>query len=116
VAFDQYARVHGLLKTAGSGEALIAEFFAPPLPIVLPTFRPNPLETAESARYIDVTFEITKYGESRRVEIADETPNVADADKDDLVSFIKGARFRPRVADGELGRASPIVVRYYLAD
>ena len=114
MAFDQYARVHELLKTSGFGEPLIAELFAPPIPVVLPTFQPNPLETPESTRYIDVTFEVTKYGESRRVEIAGATPNVSDAAKDDLVSFIKGARFRPRVTDGELGRPSPVVVRYYL--
>ena len=114
VAFDQYARVHELLETTGIGEPLIAELFAPPIPIVLPTFQPNPLETQESSRYIDVTFEVTKYGESRRVEIAGATHDVSDAAKDDLVSLIKSARFRPRVTDGELGRASPVVVRYYL--
>ena len=95
---------------------MIAEFFAPPIPIVLPTFQPNPLETAESTSYIDVTFEVTKYGESRRVEIAGATADVSDAEKDDLVSFVKGARFRPRVANGELGRPAPIVVRHYLND
>jgi hypothetical protein len=116
VAFDQYARVHELLKTAGNGATVIAELFAPAIPVVLPTFQPNPLETPESSRYIDVTFEVTKYGESRRVEIAGATPDVPAAEKDDLVSFVKGARFRPRVADGVLGRPSPIVVRYYLND
>ena len=116
VAFDQYERVHGLLKMASNGEALIAEFFAPPIPIVLPTFQPNPLETAESTSYIDVTFEVTKYGESRRVEIAGATADVSDPEKNDLVSFVKGARFRPRVANGELGRPAPIVVRHYLND
>lgn len=116
VAFDQYARVHDRLKTTESAEPLIAELFAPPIPIVLPAFQPNPLETAESTRYIDVAFEVTKYGESQRVEIASAAADVSATEKDDLVSFIKRARFRPRVADGELGRAAPVVVRYYLGD
>lgn len=85
VALDQYERVHELLATTDFGEPLIAEIFAPPLPIVLPTFLPNPLQTPVSAHYIDV-------------------------------SFIKASRFRPRVVDGELSRASPVVVRYYLND
>jgi hypothetical protein len=112
-ALDQYVRVHELLKTTGAGEPLIAEIFAPKIPIVLPTFLPNPLETAESAEYIDVSFEITKFGESRRIEIVAAAPNVSGAAKDELVDVIRGARFRPRAADGELGRASPVVVRYY---
>ena len=114
VAFNQYLRVHELLKTTRSGETLIAELFAPPIPIVLPTLHPNPLQTTTSSRYIDLSFEVTKYGESRRVQIAGATPDVSNAEKDDLVSVIKVARFRPRVSDGELGRASPVVVRYYL--
>ena len=116
VALDQYERVHALLATTDFGEPLIAEIFAPPLPIVLPAFLPNPLQTPTSARYIDVGFEITRFGESRRVEIVGAAPDVSDAAKDDLVGLIKTSRFRPRVTDGEVGRASPVVVRYYLND
>ena len=114
VAFDQYVRVHELLKATDFGEPLIAELYAPPIPVVLPTFQPNPLETPESTRYIDVSFEISKFGESRRIEVAGAAADVSNAAKDDLVNFIKGARFRPRVTDGELGRPAPVVVRYYL--
>ena len=113
-AFDQYTRVHELLETTPFAERLIAELFAPPVPIILPTFLPNPLETPASDRYIDVAFEITKYGESRRVEIAGAAPSVADGAKDELLSLIKSARFRPRVASGDLGRPAPVTVRYYL--
>jgi hypothetical protein len=115
-ALDQYARVHELLKTNAIAEPLSAELFEPPIPIVLPTFLPNPLETPASARYIDVAFEVTRYGISRRIEIVGAAPNVSDAAKNDLVNLIEGSRFRPRVTDGELGRASPVVVRYYLND
>jgi hypothetical protein len=114
VAFDQYARVHELLESTPIGEPLIAEIFAPSLPIVLPVFSQSPLATLESPRYIDVSFEITKFGESRRVEIVGAAPDVSDAARDELLSLVKSARFRPRVTDGELGRAAPVVVRYYL--
>jgi hypothetical protein len=113
-AFDQYAQVHELLTTADFGEPLIADIFSPPIPTVLPTFLPNPLETTPSARYIEASFEVTKYGESRRVEIVGAAPDVSDAAKEDLVSLIKASRFRPRVTDGKLGRVAPVVVRYYL--
>jgi hypothetical protein len=115
-ALKQYARVHALLKTNAIAEPLMAELFEPPIPIVLPTFLQNPLETPASARYIDVAFEVTRYGTGRRIEIIGAAPNVSDAAKNDLVNLIKSSRFRPRVTDGELERASPVVVRYYLND
>ncbi len=115
-AFDQYASLYQLLQPTAVGEHLIAEIFAPRIPIVLPTFLPNPLDTPESARYIEASFEVTKFGESRRIEIVGASADVSDAAKDELANVIKSARFRPRVAGGEVGRPAPIVFRYYLND
>lgn len=116
VALDEYAQVHDLLESTGVAEPLIAEIFAPPLPVVLPTFVPNPLWTQESSRYIDVIFEVTRFGESRRVDVAGASPDVSGPEKSALVGLIKASRFRPRAADGELVRASPVAFRYYLND
>jgi tetratricopeptide (TPR) repeat protein len=115
-ALDEYAQVHELLETSGDAEPLIAEIFAPPIPTVLPAFLPNPLQTPVAAHYIDVSFEVTKYGEGRRVEILGSAPNVPDAAKDELVDLIRTSRFRPRLTGGEFARASPVIVRYYLND
>ena len=115
-ALAEYALVYDNLKKNGIGEAVIAETFAPDVPIVLPTFRPNPLQTAIGNRYIDVTFEITKFGEPRHVEIVGATATVPGGAKDELVDVIKASRFRPRITDGELGRASPVALRYFLND
>jgi hypothetical protein len=114
-ALDEYAQVHEMLEAAENVEPLIAEIFAPPIPIVLPAFLPNPLGTPTSDRYIDVTFEITKYGESRRIEILGAATNVSNVDRDELVSLLKKSRFRPRVTDREIGTSS-IRVRYYLTE
>ena len=111
-ALDEYAQVHEMLDASDLAEPLIAEIFAPPIPIVLPTFRANPLETPTSTRYIDVAFEVTKYGESRRIEILGST-NVSDAEKDELESLLMSSRFRPRVKDGEIA-TSPIRLRYHV--
>jgi hypothetical protein len=108
--------VYEVLAKTDFAPRLIAEVFAPAIPTVLPTFLPNPLETELSARYIEASFEVTKYGEGRRVEIVGATPGVSAAAKEELANLIKGSRFRPRVADNELGRAAPVVVRYYLSD
>ena len=116
LALEQYARVLAQIETTVVAAPLIAEIFAPAVPIVLPTFLANPLQTPSSGRYIDVAFEITRFGESRRVEILGAAANVSDADKNDLLALIKGSRFRPRVTDGELARAAPVALRYYLND
>ena len=116
LALEQYARVLAQIETTVVAAPLIAEIFAPAVPIVLPTFLANPLQTPSSVRYIDVAFEITRFGESRRVEILGAAANVSDADKNDLLALIKGSRFRPRVTDGELARAAPVALRYYLND
>lgn len=114
-ALDEYAQVHEMLEAAENVEPLIAEIFAPPIPIVLPTFLPSPLETPTSDRYIDVTFEITKYGESRRIEILGTATNVSDVQRDELVSLLKKSRFRPRVTDGQIA-TSPIRLRYCISE
>lgn len=116
VALAEYGLVLENLRKHAIDEAVIAETFAPEVPIVLPTFRPNALQTPIGDRYIDVTFEVTKFGEARRIEIVGVAPNVPDAAKDELMHAIKNGRFRPRMTDGELGRASPVAVRYYLND
>lgn len=115
LALNEYAQVYRLLDERDA-HAAIDELFAPPVPVVLTAFSPNPLVTAgaASAGYIDVAFEVTQFGESRHIQILDTTANVTDADKDGLVSLIKGSRFRPRASDGEPARASPVVVRYHL--
>jgi hypothetical protein len=115
-ALDQYSQVHELLTTTDFAKPMIAAVFSPPIPTVLPTFVPNPLKTQESARFIDVAFEVTKFGESRRIEIVSATPDVSDDATKELAALIRDSRFRPRVVDGELGRASPVLVRYYLND
>jgi hypothetical protein len=115
-ALEAYVRLYELIRTTRSAERLTAWMFTPEVPIVLPTFLPNPLATQSSARYIDVAFEITRYGESRRIDIVGATPDVPDAAKDELVSLVKRSVFRPRVADGEIAREAPVRFRYYLSD
>jgi hypothetical protein len=117
-AFEQYERAQELLKQAGA-QASIDELFSPSTPVVLPAFVPNPLASNAAepfTGYIDVAFEIGRYGDSRRIEILATTMNATDADKAQLVQLIQRSRFRPRVTDDELARASPVVLRYHLTE
>lgn len=110
-----YEQAYRQLATENVEQAAIDEIFSPSTPVVLPAFLPNPLiaeEISEPAEYIDVAFDITKYGKSENVEILDATANVARAAERDLVRLIKRSRFRPRLTDGRFEDLSPVIVRY----
>lgn len=118
LALEQYEQAYDMLQDAGA-QTSIDELFSPKIPVVLPTFEPNPLasdSTDRSTGYIDVAFEISRYGEGRSVRILDTTTNAKAADKTRLVQLIQRSRFRPRITDGQFARASPVVLRYFLAD
>ena len=115
-ALEGYVMAHTMLEEAGTAAASIDELFAPSIPVVLPAFQPSPLqrdETRPTTGYIDVAFEITKYGRSRAVEVLD-AAEATSAAKRDLLALIRNNRFRPRLTDGQLEDASPVRVRYYL--
>lgn len=115
-ALKQYERAFDMLALAGE-RALIDELFSPEIPVVLPAFGRNPLASdARSNGYIDVAFEVSLYGEGRKIRVLDTTTNAADADTARLVQLIQRSRFRPRAADGELARAAPVVLRYYVTE
>jgi hypothetical protein len=113
LAVEGYALARGLLAEAAD-DALLAQTFAPALPIVLPSFDRNPLapdDTRLATGHIDVAFAITQYGRARDIEIRG-AANAAAAAQRDLVSLLRGSRFRPRSAEGR--GESPVAVRYYV--
>ena len=106
-------------EDVGVEPAWIDDVFSPSLPVVVPAFVPNPLvsiETAGSAGYIDVAFEITKYGEGKSIEMLDTSTNTTDAARMRLRDLIQWSRFRPRMADSAFEDASRVVLRYYVND
>ena len=91
--------------------------FAPELPVTLPTWEPNPFEAAApaGARYLDVTFAITKYGIGERIKILDTSEGAATRDeKRGLISLIENTSFRPRMVNGQIADEAPVTLRYYL--
>jgi gamma-glutamyltranspeptidase/glutathione hydrolase len=117
LALDTYAKTYALLQSEGLAQESIDAMFAPRTPIALPAFLPNPLASDApqgSANFVDVAFDITRFGASGRIEILDSTSGASEAAKDRLVRAIHGSRFRPRVIDGEIARTARIVIRHYL--
>ena len=118
-ALATYQQAYDLLIEHEISQEMIDEIFSPSIPITLPSFARNPLdspETPESRGFIDVSFVITEAGKSKRIDVLDMTPNVVRAEERDLIRTIKYERFRPRVTDGRVAESEPIVVRYYLND
>ncbi len=117
-AFAAYERAHWELEQAGDVHAARQQIFSPDVPVTLPAFAPNPFATvaaAESSRYIDVAFDITKYGRGERVEILDSSRAATRAEARDLIRLIESTSFRPRFVDGELADSAAVSLRYHLA-
>jgi hypothetical protein len=116
VAVDRYEAIYAMLEEAGVAPESIEQLFAPPTPVVLPAFEPNPLapdETRAATGHIDVEFEITRFGRSRGVDIVTAS-NASDDAKRYLIDVITHSRFRPRPTSGHFGGASSVVMRYYV--
>jgi hypothetical protein len=118
-AFQAYEALFERLQQEGLEQSFIDEVFSPSVPVVVPAFSPNRLvssEAPDSSGYIDVAFEITKYGEGKAIEILDTSTNATDDARIRLRDLIKRSRFRPRMADGAFEDPARVVVRYYVND
>jgi len=118
-AFAAYESLYDRLRQEGLDRSQIDGIFSPSVPVVLPAFVSNPLastETSRSAGYIDVAFEITKYGEGRSVSFLDTSSNLSDEARSRVREIIMWSRFRPRMANGVFEDPARVVVRYYLND
>jgi hypothetical protein len=116
-AFQSYEALYDRLKREGLDASVIDEMFSPSVPVVVPTFLPNPLSSTDpspSSGFIDVAFDITKYGEGRSVEILDSSTSTTEDARLRLREIIKWSRFRPRVANGSFEDPARVVVRYYV--
>jgi hypothetical protein len=115
-AVKRYAEAYSLLVGQRVSESSIEQFFPADAPVFLPAFAPSPLDgmvvVAGSSDYVDVDFEIGKYGQPRKITIVAVAGRDAQAISKQLVAAIGSRRFRPSpVSDGARYR-----LRYSLAD
>jgi tetratricopeptide (TPR) repeat protein len=114
---DVYRQGYEALAGDAAERSSIDALFSPKIPIVLPSFEPNPLVTqraTSSGAYIDVAFDVTKYGHAENIEILDTTTETSREAKRTLVSTIFRSAYRPRVVDGRVADAARVVLRYYV--
>jgi hypothetical protein len=118
VALDIYERIYGQLVARGVEDELIQQRFDSAIPILVPTTERNPFDPAEAsdgAAYIDVAFEITKYGRGKRPRILDASADVSEDDRKALHELIINGRFRPHIVAGEFVNTSVTARRYLSA-
>ena len=111
----RYAEAYDLLAGQSTSAASIEEFFPADTPVFLPSFAPSPLDGAAvegSTGYVDVDFEIGKYGQPRKVAVVAVAGDRAEAISKRLVSAISNGRFRP----SPLAEGAEYRLRYSLAD
>jgi hypothetical protein len=116
-ALDIYEETYAFLLQRGD-HASIDALFSAAKPRMLPTFVPDPSapERAASATgHVDLAFEVTRYGTTRRLEVL-ETSSASKDGRSDILRLVSRARFRPVVSDGEFARATPYVVRYFVEE
>ncbi len=114
-ALEIYERAIRELQADANGRA--TEVFSPEVPVTLPTYRPNRFSSPaneESSRYLDVSFAVTQYGRAERIELLATSRGATRAEERDVIRRIEGTSFRPRVVDGKIAAAAPVVVRYAL--
>ena len=117
-ALATYQQALDLLAEQRIPQPSIDEIFAPAIPIVLPTFRDNPLITEGTSGqqdWLEVAFVIESSGKSDDIEIIARSGDVPRATARELVQFIRRSRFRPRAENGQILNSAPITIRYYFS-
>jgi len=115
-ALELYERAHREVLGADA-RAWTAQIFTPDLPVTLPTNEPNPFAaaaSAQSSRFIDIKFDVTKFGRGERIEISATSNGATRAEERDLIHLIETTSFRPRFIDGALAESAPVALRYRL--
>jgi hypothetical protein len=117
-ALELYERAYReVQRDDADSRAWSAQIFLPDLPVTLPTNQPNPFASAASApssRFIDVKFNVTKFGRGERIEILDTSSGATRAEERDLIHLIETTSFRPRFIDGAPADSAPVALRYRL--
>jgi hypothetical protein len=105
------------LVANGVPAASIEQLFPAATPVSLPTFAPTPFAEAAGAGstgYVDVDFEVGKYGQPRDVTIVAVAGDAGAATSRELATAIHRSRFRPSPLAEE--NWTGYRLRYSLAD
>ena len=114
-AVDIYDEAYAFLRSENVPEPSVRALFPLENAVRLPTFAESPLAppegAAQGADYIDLEFEVSKYGVARNIDVVGMSSGSLRGVSRDVARTIAASRFRPRPrSDGD----SPFRLRYYV--
>jgi tetratricopeptide (TPR) repeat protein len=117
-----YQEAYQLLTNHQVADECIEKILSPEIPVNLPNFSTDPVcphteetegeQAGQHLGYIDVSFKINKFGQTRELMILDKSPNTTADIERRLRSHIDDSIFRPRFTAGRI-TVSGTVLRYY---
>ncbi len=119
LALNGYQRALEQAVAENVPQAAVDRLFSPETPLQIPAFVPERLNgtppESEGRGHIDMTFEVTRFGKSRRIRILDTTDAPKEA-VNRIERLVKRGRFRPQIENNEFVPAAEVSVRYYVSD
>jgi hypothetical protein len=125
-AIKQYEEADAYLRSHSVNEDVITQMLHPALPQQLPVFTPLPHSRGnyaipadaplEFSGYVDVNFELTRFGNVRKLEITSTSTDFSPNMERRLARLLRTTPFRPRLREGKVVSSDNIRLRYYYAD
>ena len=122
-ASAKYAATYRFFKENPELQQQVLDTLYPPVPAVLPAYLPAPNSREKLGipldadvsffGYIDVSFNLTKFGKARRIRLLGTGGEVTRNMEIRLNQYLRNVQFRPRYSDTEVD-TSQIMLRYYL--
>jgi tetratricopeptide (TPR) repeat protein len=115
-ALDTYRMARDLLVKSDLAQEEIDEILSPEVPPAVPVLPESIVGSVEDRvprGYVDVSIEITRFGDVKRVEILGRSPAATKDVEHDLRHYISARTYRPRFVNGEQPRLDRFAARYY---
>lgn len=120
---DAYRKAWEILNADGMSPEAIAEVFQPEPLVAAPAFAMHPYsremygipEDAELAwkGYMDLTLDVNRYGDVNGAEIDAASAETPQSLRSELLRYLRNAKARPAIVDGEMVKREDVKLRYY---
>ncbi|HEY0963820.1 MAG TPA: hypothetical protein VGE69_15830 [Pseudomonadales bacterium] len=120
---DAYRKAWEILDAADMQAAAIAELFQPEPLVAAPAFALHPYSRemygidadAELAwkGHMDLTLDVNRYGDVNGVKIDSVSEGTSQSLRSELLRYLRNAKVRPAIVDGEMVKREDVKLRYY---
>lgn len=124
-AVKNYQEIHDFMKEVEISNTTIDALMSPPIPVSLPTFFAQPHsrekydigenEDIQYRGYIDVTYQINRYGKAKYIKVLDRTSAATNFIEGRLKKVLRESQFRLRFINDEPVIRDSVSLRYYFS-